>query len=93
LLAGYVLRFNARTKAFVDMFASNQTVHDLHRPEGLVFDKDGNLWITSFRATSSDSDKILKLDARTGALLDKLVLSAPNAPRGLRAGNPLRARG
>ncbi|MEX3977844.1 hypothetical protein AB4Y45_02550 [Paraburkholderia sp. EG287A] len=81
LLAGYVLRFNASTKAFVDVFASNQTVPDLHRPEGLVFDKDGNLWITSFQGSSSDSDKILKLNGKTGALLDELVLSTPPAPR------------
>jgi len=81
LLAGYILRFNASTKAFVDVFATNQTVPDLHRPEGLVFDKEGNLWITSFRASASDSDKIPKLNGKTGALLDKLVLSAPMTPR------------
>ncbi|KAE8759017.1 MULTISPECIES: hypothetical protein [Paraburkholderia] len=80
-LIGYILRFDARTKAFVDMFASNTSVPDLHRPEGLVFDSAGNLWVTSFRAASSDSDKILKLDGRTGVLLDELILSAPGAAR------------
>ncbi|WP_321899103.1 NHL repeat-containing protein [Paraburkholderia heleia] len=80
-LVGYVLRFNATTKTFVDVFASNQSVPDLHRPEGLVFDKEGNLWVTGFRATASDSDKVLKLDGKTGALLDELVLSTPPAPR------------
>ncbi|MFM0032367.1 hypothetical protein PQR70_39805 [Paraburkholderia madseniana] len=75
------MRFDARTKAFVDMFASNTSVPDLHRPEGLVFDSAGNLWVTSFRAASSDSDKILKLDGRTGVLLDELILSAPGAAR------------
>lgn len=33
---GYVLRFNAATGTFVDQFASNQTVSDLHRPEGVT---------------------------------------------------------
>ncbi|WP_028203556.1 NHL repeat-containing protein [Paraburkholderia nodosa] len=80
-LVGYVLRFNPTTKAFVDVFASNQTVPDLHRPEGLVFDKEGNLWVTGFRATTSDNDKVLKLNGKTGALLDELVLSTPPAPR------------
>ncbi len=80
-ITGYILRFNASTKAFVDVFASNSTVPDLHRPEGLVFDSAGNLWVTSFRANTNDIDKILKLDGRTGALLDKLMLWTPPAPR------------
>ncbi|MEX3980535.1 hypothetical protein AB4Y45_16335 [Paraburkholderia sp. EG287A] len=78
---GYVLRFNAATGAFVDQFASNQTVPELHRPEGLVFDKDGNLWVTSFRGVSGGSDQILKLSGKTGARLDSLVLWAGTAPR------------
>lgn len=76
-VAGYIMRFNATTKAFVDVFASNVTVLDLHRPEGVVFDRSGNLWVASFRANSNDSDKILKLDGKTGQLLDSIVLSNP----------------
>jgi hypothetical protein len=79
-LTGYILRFNARTKAFVDQFASNGTIGHLHRPEGLVFDSAGNLWVTSFRASSADSDRVLELDA-TGHLRAELVLSTPPAPR------------
>ncbi len=33
-LAGYVLRFDPRTGAFVDVFASNETIPELHRPRG-----------------------------------------------------------
>jgi hypothetical protein len=80
---GYILRFNASTKKFVDIFASNATVPDLHRPEGLVFDNNGNLWVTSFRDNSNpnDTDKILKLDGRTGHLLDTLPLWTPGSAR------------
>lgn len=80
-LIGFVLRFNPYSNQFIDVFASNASIADLHRPEGLVFDRAGNLWVTSFRASASDSDKILKLDGRTGRLLDELVLSTPPAPR------------
>lgn len=79
-LVGYILRFDFSTQTF-DVLASNTTVPDLHRPEGLVFDSAGNLWVTSFRADKTDSDKILKLDGTTGALLDEIILSTPPAPR------------
>jgi hypothetical protein len=80
---GYILRFNAATKKFVDVFASNATVPSLHRPEGLVFDSKGNLWVTSFRenTNSNDTDKILKLDGKTGRLLDTLSLWTSGSPR------------
>jgi sugar lactone lactonase YvrE len=82
-LTGYILRFNASTKQFVDVFASNATVPSLHRPEGLVFDSKGNLWVTSFRdnADSNDTDKILKLDGKTGRLLDTLPLWTSGSSR------------
>jgi streptogramin lyase len=80
-LTGYIARFNAKTGKFVDVFASDATIADLHRPEGLVFDRAGNLWVTSFRASASDTDKILKLNGKTGALIDSIVLSTPPAPR------------
>lgn len=80
-ITGYILRFNASTKKFVDVFASNTSVPDLHRPEGLVFDSAGHLWVTSFRASPSDSDKVLSLNGQTGGLINKIVLSTPPAPR------------
>src|SRR5437763_2845393 len=56
-LTGYVLRFHPHTGRFVDVFISNPAnhppadrTHHLHRPEGLVFGPDGNLYITAFRA-------------------------------------------
>ncbi|SAK66529.1 hypothetical protein AWB78_02417 [Caballeronia calidae] len=78
-LKGYILRFNANTGKFMNVVASDQTVASLHRPEGLVFDSAGNLWVTSFQADRTDADRILKLDGNTGKLLDELVLAPPNS--------------
>lgn len=82
-LIAYVLRFNPQSRKFVDVFASNRTVAGFHRPEGLVFDDKGNLWITSFRDNSdaNDVDRILKLDGRTGRLLDSIPLWKAGNPR------------
>ncbi|WP_109480790.1 hypothetical protein [Paraburkholderia sp. C35] len=79
----YVLRFNPHSRKFVDVFASDATVAGFHRPEGLVFDDRGNLWITSFRDNTKDGDvdRILKLDGRTGRLLDSLPLWTAGHPR------------
>ncbi|WP_262420105.1 hypothetical protein [Paraburkholderia sp. 31.1] len=81
-LIGYILRFDPRTYRFIDVFASNQTVKTLHRPEGLVFDGDGILWVTSFRdnSDSTDIDRILKLEGKSGRLLATLELWAPGKP-------------
>jgi DNA-binding beta-propeller fold protein YncE len=62
VLPGYVLRFDALTGRFVDVFTSHLAhgcAADLHRPEGLVFGPDGKLYVTSFQADGSDTDKIL----------------------------------
>ncbi len=82
-LIAYVLRFNPFSRKFVDVFASNKSVPELHRPQGLVFDREGNLWITSFRNNSdpNDTDKILKLSGRTGRLLDSIPLWTTGNPR------------
>lgn len=88
-LAGYVLRFDPRTGEFVDVFASTATIPDLHRPEGLVFDERGNLWVTSFRADADDNDKILELSGpgrrNPGALKRVLSLADPVNQGGVRA--------
>ncbi|SEI66090.1 NHL repeat-containing protein [Paraburkholderia diazotrophica] len=82
-LIAYVLRFDPHSRKFIDVFASSNTVPDFHRPEGLVFDDHGDLWITSFRDNSNanDVDRILKLDGRTGQLRDSLPLWETGAPR------------
>ncbi|WP_260463869.1 hypothetical protein [Burkholderia sp. Bp8963] len=80
-LTGYILRFDASTKKFVDVFASNNSVADLHRPEGLVFDNAGNLWVASSRANANDSDKIVELDGKTGTRITEIPLSTPPGPR------------
>lgn len=98
-LAGYVLRFNPATNRFIDVFAAHKEVPklrrkdavipELHRPEGLVFDREGNLWITSFRADqngeTNDNDRILKLDGKTGRKLFSHDLAQPVSEGGERA--------
>lgn len=80
-LTGYILRFNPATKAFVDVFASDATVPDLHRPEGLVFDSQGNLWVTSFQGGATQNDNILKLNGHNGRLIGEIPLLAPDGSR------------
>lgn len=83
-LTGAVLRFNPRTGKFVDVFTSNSAAGcatHLHRPEGLTFGPDGNLYITAFRANGNDTDKILIFDGKTGACRDQIDLDVVNGPR------------
>jgi streptogramin lyase len=77
--AGYVVRFDPASGAS-QIIASNNTVKDLHRPEGLAFGPDGRLYVTSFQA-GSDPDKILVLDPATGAEVKSIALDAVGQPR------------
>jgi hypothetical protein len=76
---GSVVRFNPRTLAFKDVVISNpedctQDANDLHRPEGLVFSPGGDLYITSFRKDTTDTDKALIIPK---AALDSGQISLP----------------
>jgi DNA-binding beta-propeller fold protein YncE len=83
-LTGYVLRFNPHTGKFVNVFTSNlaaDCAKNLHRPEGLVFGPDGKLYVTAFRADTSDTDKVLIFDGVTGACLGKIDLDQAGQSR------------
>jgi len=75
-----VLRFDARTGAFLGVFASG---HGLHRPYGLAFGDDGLLYVASFL-----SDEIVRFDARTGGFVD-VFARGDGQPGGLNGPNSL----
>ncbi len=75
-----ILRFDARTGAFVDVFA---TGHGLYRPYGMVFGPDGLLYVSSFRG-----DQLLRFDAHTGAFVD-VFATGDGLPGGLNGPNGL----
>jgi hypothetical protein len=83
-LGGHILRYDPGTLSFKDIFVNNDTTCapatscDFNRPEGLVFGPEGNLYVTSFRADMSDTDKILVFagpaKSKPGALIGQIVL-------------------
>lgn len=75
-----VLRFDARTGAFLGVFASG---HGLHRPYGMAFGDDGLFYVASFM-----SDEIFRFDARTGAFVD-VFARGDGQPGGLNGPNSL----
>lgn len=83
-LTGKILRFNPRTGKLVDTFVNNPTdssgnslgsgcAKHLHRPEGLVFGPDNNLYVTSFRADANDNDKVLVFNRKGQCLGQKTI--------------------
>jgi DNA-binding beta-propeller fold protein YncE len=85
-LGGFILKVDTTTGAYrvvasEDGVLGSTVVPDLHRPEGLTFGPDGLLYVTSFRADASDTDKILALDATTGQLEEEINLDQVGQPR------------
>jgi DNA-binding beta-propeller fold protein YncE len=88
-LLGRILRFAhsgkgwEKASVFVDCDTSN--CGGLARPEGLVFGPDGNLYVTSFRKSRNDNDKILVFDGKTGDYKGKIDLDQVGAAPDARA--------
>jgi len=91
-LVGYVLKFDTSTGsssvvAFNNGNGKADPTLDLHRPEGLTFGPDGNLYVTSFRDNSlpdtdpNKTDKILVLSGRTGELKGEINLDSAGGDR------------
>jgi outer membrane protein assembly factor BamB len=75
-----ILRFDSRTGAFLDVFASG---NGLYRPYGLAFGPDGLLYVSSFR-----SDELFRFDAHSGAFVD-VIARGDGQPGGLNGPNGL----
>ena len=72
-LGGAVLRFNA-DGSFLDVFVEDDGGFGrLNRPDGLVFESDGCLYVTSFRAAPGDTDSI-RIYNPAGGFVSKIDL-------------------
>jgi len=78
---GEIMRWDPATGNFGGVFVASDATNDLNRPEGIAFGPDGNLYVASFRADASDTDKIEEFSGRTGAYLGKIDLDQAGQPR------------
>ena len=68
--SGEILRYNGKTGAFIDTFATGGLI----RPYGSAFGPDGKLYVSSFL-----TDQILRFDGKTGDFID-VFASAKEIP-------------
>jgi hypothetical protein len=89
---GSIVRFDPEKLAFKDVLLSNpeeceRNTNDLHRPEGLVFSPDGDLYVTSFQRDETDTDRVLIIPKRAikenniRLPLDRIDFYRPGEPR------------
>ncbi|HEV3079103.1 MAG TPA: hypothetical protein VGY66_04965 [Gemmataceae bacterium] len=78
---GEIMRWNPATGQFLGDFVDSNAGNDLNRPEGIAFGPDGNLYVASFRADASDTDKVLEFSGKTGAYIGKIDLDQVGQPR------------
>jgi hypothetical protein len=79
-ISGRVIRFGHHGSDQGTVFVEGDTCGcDLARPDGLVFGPDGQLYVTSFRKSAADNDKILVFNA-DGSFADKIDLDQVPSP-------------
>lgn len=71
-----VLRFDARTKEFIDVFITSGS-GGLNGPTGLAFGPDGHLYVASF-----ETDQILKFNGTSGAPMGIFVTAGSGTLNG-----------
>jgi DNA-binding beta-propeller fold protein YncE len=81
LTLGSVLKIDVGTGTETVFASEGGAAPDLHRPEGLAFGPDGQLYVTGFRKGPSDNDKVVVLDPTTGAEEKSIALDAVGQPR------------
>jgi len=76
-----IRRFDARTGAVVDVFASDGP---LEFPQGLAFGRDGNLYVGNQRDDVRGVNGVLRYNLSTGAFIDVFAMTgSPNVFPGL----------
>jgi hypothetical protein len=78
---GHIFKFDPLSGRFEGVFIASTADNDLNQPGVPVFGPDGNLYVSSFAADATDTDKILEFNGKTGAYLGKIDLDQPGQPR------------